>query len=196
MSHALSLSLVLSLSLSALAAPALAVDVALDPTRVFLRYVTATADSGPVALPSYNSASRPFTLPCELARYGVQVDARYVSGGGTLYPQLQARFYVLPNALVWSNGYEFASPTPFSVDRSNVAPFELGQTAIIGQMSVDAVDVASRSWLFQPGDLPPNVTVRNLLHVSIYDDANYSHEVNDEAPVNNNRFVYLRRVCP
>ncbi|MFO0651322.1 MAG: hypothetical protein U0326_34170 [Polyangiales bacterium] len=195
MSRKLALSLGVSLSLSALAAPALAFDVAFDTSRIFLRYVTPSADTGPVALPANNSASHPFTLPCDLTRYGVQVDARYLTGTEVLYPQLQSRYYVLPSSLIWSNGYEFASPTPFSVDRSNVSPFTVGQTAVIGQMSIDAVDVAARNWLFQPGDIPANVTVRHALHLSLY-QSDYSTELTDEVPANNNRFIYLRRVCP
>ena len=195
MSRTFALSLVVSLGLSALASPALAVDVAFDPSRIFLRYVTPATDSGAVLLPSINSASHPVVLPCDLTRYGVQVDARFVTGAGVIYPQLQSRYYTLPNSLVWSSGYEFGSTAPFSVDRSNVSPFEVGQTAIIGQMSIDAVDLASRRWLFQPSDLPANVTVRHSLHVSLFDDANYTHEVNDDVPSNNNRFVYLRREC-
>lgn len=200
MSRTLITSVVCTLALSALSAPALAFDVALDPSRLFLRYTTpppAFSDSGPVLLPSNNSAARPFNLPCAMDRFGIQVDARYVSGSITLYPQLHARYYVLPgNSLVWSNGYEFGSPAPFSVVRSNVSPFTVGQTAIIGQMSVDATDVASRNWLFQPGDLPPNLTVRYAVHVSLYSTGDYLTEANDEAPMNNNRFVYIRRVCP
>ena len=128
----------------------------------------------------------------------MQVDARYLTGVDALYPQLQSRYYVLPNSLVWSNGYEFVSSVPFSVVRSNVSPFTVGQTAVIGQMSIDKVDVAARNWLFQPGDLPANVTVRHALHLSLYTDASYSpeSEATDDTPSNNNRFIYLRRVCP
>jgi hypothetical protein len=199
MSRTLVPSLLTSLALSALAAPALAVDVAFDVSRLFLRYTTPApsfSDSGAVLLPSTNSASRPFNLPCEMDRFGVQIDARYVSGTVTVYPQLQARYYTVPNTLVWSNGYEFASPAPFSVVRSNVSPLAVGQTAIIGQMSIDATNPASRNWLFQPSDLPPNVVVRHALHVSLYSAEDYQTEVVDEAPANNNRFVYIRRVCP
>jgi len=200
MSRTLITSVVCTLALSALAAPALAFDVALDASRLFLRYTTPAlsfSDSGAVLLPSNNSASRPMNLPCELDRFGIQVDARYLSGTTTLYPQLQARYSVLPaNSLIWSNGYEFASPAPFSVVRSNVSPFTVGQTAVIGQMSVDATDVASRNWLFQPTDLPANLTVRYAVHVSLFSDDQYLTEANDEAPANNNRFVYIRRVCP
>lgn len=200
MSRTLVTAVVCSFALASLAAPAQAFDVALDPSRLFLRYTTpppSFSDSGAVPLPPTNSPSRPFALPCEMDRFGIQVDARYVSGSATLYPQLQARYYVLPgNSLVWSSGYEFASPAPFSVVRSNVSPFAVGQTAVIGQMSVDATDVASRNWLFQPTDLPANVTVRYAVHVSLFSAVDYATEVNDEAPVNNNRFVYLRRVCP
>lgn len=196
MSRKLALSLAVSLSLSALASPALAFDVAFDTSRIFLRYVTESLyDSGAVALPPNNSAAHPFTLPCDLTRYGVQVDARYLTGTEVLYPQLQSRYYVLPSTLIWSNGYEFGSPTPFSVNRSNVSPFTVGQTAIIGQMSIDAVDVAARNWLFQPGDIPPNVTVRHALHISLY-RSDYTTELPDDVPANNNRFIYLRRVCP
>lgn len=74
----------------------------------------------------------------------------------------------------------------------------MGQTAVIGQMSIDEVDVAARNWLFQPDDLPPNVTVRHALHISLYTDANYSpaSEATDDVPMNNNRFLYVRRACP
>ncbi len=90
------------------------------------------------------------------------------------------------------------SCAPFSVNRSNVSPFNVGQTAVIGQMSIDEVDVAARNWLFQPDDLPPNVTVRHALHISLYTDANYSpaSEATDDVPMNNNRFLYVRRACP
>lgn len=198
MSRRITLALAVSLSLSALAAPALAFDVAFDVSRLFLRYTTAIpfSDTGAIPVPAGNNASHPMTLPCNMDRYGVQIDARYLTGTTLLYPQLQSRYYALPNTLVWSNGYEFGSPAPFSVDRSNVDPFNVGQTAIIGQMSIDATDPASRPFLFQPSDLPPNVTVRHALHVSLYSDPNYSVEVNDDAPANNNVFVYLRRSCP
>ncbi len=196
MSRHVGLTLVASLSLSALAAPAFAYDIALDPARVFLRYISTTTDSGAVPVPATNSPSHPLTLPCDLQQYGVQIDARYLSGNGTIYPQLQSRYYTLPNTLIWSDGYEFGATAPFSIDRSSFEPMQVGQTAVVGQMSIDAKDLASRRWLFQPGDLPANVTVRHLLHLSIFDDTNYSHEVDDAVPSNNTRFVYLRRECP
>jgi hypothetical protein len=198
MSHTLSASLAVALSLTALAAPAAAFDVAFDTSRIFVRYLTATpyTDSGAVLQPANNSASHPILLPCNLSQYGVQVDARYLTGSGVLYPTLQSRYYTLPGpTLVWSNGYEFGSSVPFSVNASNVSPFDVGQTAVIGQMSVDAVDVAARNWLFQPSDLPANVTVRHALHITLYNNAAYTSEVPDDVPLNNNRFIYLRRIC-
>ena len=170
-------------------------NVDLDPARLFVRFLGANGyDSGDIQITSNNNTiSHPLLLHCDVTQYGSQVDVRYLTGGDPVYPQLQSRYYILPNTTIWSGGY--SNTQHFSVDASNLNQLLPLTTETAGQASISAID-QFRDYLFQPGDLPANTTVRHAMHVTLFTNAGYSAEVTDGVPLDNNRSVYIRRVCP
>jgi hypothetical protein len=179
-----------------------ATDLGLDPTRFFVRYqvrglftpeyqiVPTTTGAFP-----FNTRVTPFLLPCRVQKFGVQLQVASALSGDTVYANVRSRFIQDDGTVIVSQGFGGATP-PFDFIEGNLWPLAPGESKPAGYTPINAVDPQFRPYLYQPQDLPANVSVYMELTVMPYSDDQFTQEVRDVNPDNDVINLWVMRVCP
>lgn len=183
--------LVLSLAAGAALAQGSA-DMTLDRDRLYFRFWTADTDSGEIQMLP-NTKHNPLVLPCDLTRFGGQLDAKNKSSAQPVYANVVERLYYEDGQLLVTHGYSGA----VTLDHSDTNISQLiasGGTQPAGFLTVDSEGFA-RHWFWHPSELPANEPIRVELTVEAYSDAMFTQLVGESDPSDNVRNIWIVRQC-
>ncbi|MFT3773963.1 MAG: hypothetical protein QM820_52005 [Minicystis sp.] len=166
-------------------------DLGIDPSRMFFTFTSPAGSAGAFQVAPDN-IHNPIVLPCDVQVFGGQVDIDYVGAGRTVYPRILLSYHTLANAQMTSTGY--SGNQNISVMYGDLKPISGGAVQMDGYTAIDTLG-QFRDWIFQPGDLPADQTVRLHVAVTSFADAGYAQPVTDPNPTNDARDIYVRRAC-